>query len=123
VSTINFSAFTDEFMKIAQDLNPEGTPDLIAEAPKPAPPHPALLVGAGLAGLGTGYIGGHLATHGLNKLLKNHGGLPSGVLKAAPAVAGLTGLAVGAHQAYTWDKVRKAMEAREAMESNASQNS
>ncbi len=81
-------------------------------------PHPALLAGASLAGLGLGYGAGHLGMHGLNAALKSaygpSSGIPTGVLKAAPYVAGITGLGVGALQAYVWDKARKAEEEREA---------
>lgn len=126
MTAIDLSAFLDELTKIAEELSTDrnaGVRSLVDEAgerpsPEPQKPvHPGLLVGAGLAGLVTGYAGGHLATHGLNKLLKRPdgtGGIPSGVLRYAPAVAGLTGLGVGALNAYTWDKARKAMAEREA---------
>jgi len=86
-------------------------------------PHPALVVGGGLLGLGTGYAGGHLAMEGLDRLLKRQEGMgvPSSVLRYAPAAAGLTGLAVGAHQAYVWDKARKAM--KERRKKDGSENS
>lgn len=123
---IDFSAFLDELTKIAEEVSTDrhaGVRSMVDEAgekpsPEPVKPvHPALLAGASLGGLVAGYAGGHLATHGLNHLLKRPdgtGGIPSGVLKYAPAVAGLTGLGVGALNAYTWDKARKAMVEREA---------
>lgn len=84
--------------------------------PEKEPPHPAAIVGSGLAGLGLGYSAGHLTMHGLNKLLKKREsgkGIPSGVLKAAPVLSSIAGLGLGAHQAHTWDKVRKSMSERE----------
>jgi F0F1-type ATP synthase membrane subunit c/vacuolar-type H+-ATPase subunit K len=98
---VTIASFADELSKIA------------AEEKKL--PHPAAIVGGSLAGLGAGYGAGHLATHGLNKLLKTREsgkGIPRGVMKYAPAAAGLAGLGVGAHQAYTWDKARKSLEQR-----------
>ncbi len=98
------AAFADELAKIA------------AEEEKKLP-HPAAIVGSGLAGLGLGLGAGHAGMHGLNYLLeKKRGkgkGIPRGAMKAAPVLSGIAGLGAGAHQAYMWDKARRSMDARE----------
>jgi len=103
MNEVTAAAFTDELAKIA-------------EGEEKKLPHPAAIVGSGLAGAGLGFGAGHLGMEGINRLLKKRKsgkGIPTGALKAAPYVAGLTGLGLGAHQAYTWDKVRKSREQQE----------
>ena len=95
---VSFSSFADELVKIASEDQ--------------KPPHPALIIGSGLAGLGVGFGAGHLTMQGLNHLARKKGGIPTGVMRVAPALAGLAGMGVSAHQAYMWDKAMKAHEAR-----------
>lgn len=123
---INFSSFTDEFVKIAQEAVGEEPVVVPAEeAPKKQLPHPALIAGASLGGLTLGAAGGHLAMEGLDRALKSRtplpgmaapAGVPMAVRRLAPVALGLTGLGVAAHQAYTWDKARRAMEERRAQD-------
>lgn len=115
---IDFHAFADELVKISAEVSPPEQPDLSLPEDKKKPPHPLLIAGTGVLGLGAGVAAGHATMQGINALLKRKGGegIPQGVLKYGPPIAGLTGMGASTYLAYTMDRARQAQKEREALD-------